>query len=174
MGPQESTITYPLPYDHPYFGQLFLAAALGLVGYPHTLITSSTSSFSHSHAIVDHNLVNSIQMLYLVPRVIMGLLAVVDTLLVYKIAERRYSRNVAVIASVLFAVMPSLLYNRWVLLDSILMPFLLSFYVSKIDAEGPLKQIKQLYNNTHTKAVFDRGLVKIKLLLITGLKGTYP
>jgi hypothetical protein len=26
MGPQESTKTYPYPYDHPYFGQLFLAA----------------------------------------------------------------------------------------------------------------------------------------------------
>ena len=29
MGPQESVRTYPYPYDHPYFGQLFLAAALG-------------------------------------------------------------------------------------------------------------------------------------------------
>jgi 4-amino-4-deoxy-L-arabinose transferase-like glycosyltransferase len=56
----------------------------------------------------------------------MGLLAVVDTSLVYKIAERRYSRNVAVIASVLFAVMPSLLYTRWMLLDNILMPLFLS------------------------------------------------
>jgi 4-amino-4-deoxy-L-arabinose transferase-like glycosyltransferase len=68
----------------------------------------------------------AIQMLYLVPRVIMGLLAIADTFLVYKIAERRYSRNVAVIASVLFAVTPSLLYNRWILLDNILLPFLLS------------------------------------------------
>jgi 4-amino-4-deoxy-L-arabinose transferase-like glycosyltransferase len=50
----------------------------------------------------------------------MGILAIVDTFLVYKIAERRYNRNVAVIASVLFAVMPSLLYNRWILLVNIL------------------------------------------------------
>ena len=56
----------------------------------------------------------------------MGLLAIVDTFLVYKIAERRYNRNVAVIASILFAVMPSLLYTRWILLDNILMPLLLS------------------------------------------------
>jgi 4-amino-4-deoxy-L-arabinose transferase-like glycosyltransferase len=56
----------------------------------------------------------------------MAILAVVDTFLVYKIAERRYNRNVAVIASVLFAVMPSLLYNRWILLDNILIPLLLS------------------------------------------------
>ena len=77
MGPQESVRTYPYPYDHPYFGQLFLAAALGMVGYPpHTLIP--TSSFSHSNTIVYHNLVKLIQMLYLVPRVIMGLLAFVN------------------------------------------------------------------------------------------------
>jgi sulfur transfer complex TusBCD TusB component (DsrH family) len=54
------------------------------------------------------------------------LAAVVDTFLVYKIAERCYNRNVAVIASVLFAVMPSLLYSRWILLDNILMPLFLS------------------------------------------------
>ena len=90
MGPQESTRTYPHPYDHPYFGQLFLAAALGMVGYPPP---AHLSSFSHSNtSLVNHNLVNSIQMLYLVPRVLMGLLAIVDTFLVYKIAERRYNR----------------------------------------------------------------------------------
>jgi dolichyl-phosphate-mannose--protein O-mannosyl transferase len=129
MGPQESTKTYPHPYDHPYFGQLFLAAALGMIGYPTSLpahiLNPSSSSFSHT-TLVNHKLVNSIQMLYLIPRVLMGLLAIVDTFLVYKIAERRYSRNVAVIASVLFAVMPSLLYTRWILLDSILMPLFLS------------------------------------------------
>ena len=55
------------------------------------------------------------------------------------------------------------------------MLFIADSFVSKIDAEGPLKQINQLYNNTHTIAIFDRGLVKvIKLLLISSLKGTYP
>ena len=35
MGPQESgPEAYPSLYDHPYFGQLFLAGFLGLVGYP--------------------------------------------------------------------------------------------------------------------------------------------
>jgi hypothetical protein len=38
IGPQESVSTYPNPYDHPYFGQLFLAAALGVIGYPANLI----------------------------------------------------------------------------------------------------------------------------------------
>src|ERR687885_2696930 len=65
-------------------------------------------------------------MLYLVPRVLMGILAVMDTFLVYKIAERRYNRNVAVIASVLFAVMPLSWLIRRIYLDTILLPFLLS------------------------------------------------
>jgi hypothetical protein len=104
-------------YDHPYFGQIFLAGVLDLIGYPKSVHPSS----------VDGNVaVHSIEMLYLVPRVLMGILAVVDTFLVYKISERRYNRNVAVIASVLFAVMPLSWLNRWILLDTILMPFLLS------------------------------------------------
>jgi hypothetical protein len=105
-------------YDHPYFGQLFLAGIFKLIGYPNSLV--------HTSAATTNDILHSIEMLYFVPRVLMGLLAVVDTFLVYKIAERRYSRNVAVIASILFAVMPFSLYNRWILLDNILLPFLLS------------------------------------------------
>ncbi|HJU60376.1 MAG TPA: hypothetical protein VJ583_11540, partial [Nitrososphaeraceae archaeon] len=81
QGPQESSNTYFYPYDHPYFGQLFLGAVLKIIGYPDSL----------SPKVGD---VHSIEMLYLVPRVIMGLLAVLDTFLIYKIAEHRYSRNV--------------------------------------------------------------------------------
>jgi 4-amino-4-deoxy-L-arabinose transferase-like glycosyltransferase len=40
--------------------------------------------------------------------------------------------------------------------------FIVDPFVSQIDEEGPLKQINQLYNNTHTMAIFDRGLVKIR------------
>jgi hypothetical protein len=40
--------------------------------------------------------------------------------------------------------------------------FIADSFISKIDAEGPLRQIKQLYNNTHTRAIFDRGVVKIR------------
>ena len=42
--------------------------------------------------------VHSIEIVWLFPRVIMGILAVVDTFLIYKIAEWRYNRNVAFIA----------------------------------------------------------------------------
>ena len=93
QGPQESNNTYFYAYDHPYFGQLFLGGILKLIGYPDSLSPKAGD-------------VHSIEMLYLVPRVIMGLLAVVDTFLIYKIAEHRYSRNVAFVASILFAVMP--------------------------------------------------------------------
>lgn len=40
--------------------------------------------------------------------------------------------------------------------------FIVDPFLSQIDAEGPLKQINQLYNNTHTKAIFDKGLVIIR------------
>jgi hypothetical protein len=40
--------------------------------------------------------------------------------------------------------------------------FIADSFVSQVDKEGSLKQIKQLYNNTHTKAIFDRGLVKVR------------
>jgi Dolichyl-phosphate-mannose-protein mannosyltransferase len=100
-------------YDHPYFGQIFLAWVLGAIGYPNSLHPSTD--------------VHSIEMLFLVPRMLMGILAVVDTFLVYKICEYRYNnRTVAFIASILFAVMPLSWLNRWILLDSILLPFLLS------------------------------------------------
>jgi hypothetical protein len=123
MGPQEPYY----PYDHPYFGQLFLAGVLELIGYPTIVLNQSSSpSSSPSPNTSSSNIQHSIEMLYLVPRMLMGILAVVDTFLVYKISERRYNRNVAFIASVLFAVMPMTWLLRRILLDSILLPFLLS------------------------------------------------
>jgi hypothetical protein len=112
FGPQESTDTYYFIYDHPYFGQLFLAGIFKLIGYPDMLAPQVGD-------------VHSIEMLYLVPRVLMGLLAVLDTFLIYKIAERKYNRTVAFIAAILFAVMPLGLLTRGIFLESILLPFLL-------------------------------------------------
>src|SRR5919197_1805291 len=106
QGPQEESTFY----DHPYFGQLFLAGVFRIIGYPHLLITSSVGG---------ENLERIIEMLYFVPRVLMGILAVVDTLLIYKISEFYYNRKVALISSVLFAVMPSTWMLRWILLDNI-------------------------------------------------------
>jgi hypothetical protein len=56
-------------------------------GYPESLNLSSASTT------IDGDMINSIKMLHLVPRVIMGVLAVFDTFLVYKIAERRYNNG---------------------------------------------------------------------------------
>ena len=108
-------------HDHPFFGQIFLAGTLTLVGYPNSL-----------HPTAD---VHSAEMLYLVPRVLMGVLAVADTFLIYKISERRYSKNVALFASVLFAVMPITWLTRRILLDSILLPFLLTSILFAIYAK---------------------------------------
>ena len=113
MGPQESAASgYPRTYDHPYFGQIFLGSVLRLIGYPGILNPSSDQE--------------SIESLHMVPRLLMGILAIVDTLLVFKIAERRYGMTIAIIASVLFAVMPMSWILRRVYLDTILMPLMLS------------------------------------------------
>ena len=107
QGPQE-----PGRFDHPYFGQLFLAGVFQLLGYPDSIKASGNIHF--------------IEDLYMVPRLLMGLLAVVDTFLIYKISQYRYNRNVALIASILFAVMPLSWLTRRIYLDSIQLPFLLS------------------------------------------------
>lgn len=112
LGPQETKATYEYGYDHPFFGQIFLAAALSLVNYPNSLSPS-----------ID---LHSIEMLYIVPRLVMGILAVFDTFLVYKIAETRYNRNVAFFSAILFAVMPLSRILRGILLDSIELPLILS------------------------------------------------
>ena len=109
QSPQEKTSKY----DHPYFGQIFLAFIFKIIGYPDSLNPKPGD-------------VGSVEMLYLVPRVMMGLLAVLDTFLVYKISDRLYDRKVAFVASILFAVMPMTWMLRRIYLDSILLPFLLS------------------------------------------------
>jgi hypothetical protein len=107
--PQEN----PYYYDHPLFGQIFLAGLLALIGYPYSLNPSTSAQ--------------SIEELYLVPKIWMGLLAVLDTFLIFKIAEYRYSdQRVAFLASILFAVMPMSWLTRRILLESLLLPFLLS------------------------------------------------
>ena len=106
LGPQEAYY-----YDHPFFGQIFLGGMLTIIDYPESLNPSPD--------------MQSIESLYQVPRILMGILAVIDTFLIYKISERMYNRNIALFASILFAVMPVAWFTRMVLLDSILLPFLL-------------------------------------------------
>jgi MFS family permease len=115
-GPQESYATYASPFDHPYFGQTFLAGVLSTIGYPELSAPSSTN-------FVD--IVQSIEKLYTIPRIIMGCLSVVDTFLIYKVCERRYNRRLALIAAILFAVMPIGWMSKRIVLDSIMLPFIL-------------------------------------------------
>ena len=53
-GPQEGKF-----YDHPYFGQLFLGSILWMTGYPNSL-----------HPSADGDVVHSVKMLWLVPKII--------------------------------------------------------------------------------------------------------
>jgi hypothetical protein len=128
VGSQEmaSSLNEHRQYDHPYFGPIFLAFMLQLLGYPASVSLAGT-------------ILSSVEILYLIPRIIMGLLAILDTWLVYKIAERRYSSNVALIASTLFAVMPMTWLLRRVLLDSILLPFLLTSILLAVNYRSPKK-----------------------------------
>jgi hypothetical protein len=114
---EDSKDINPHLYDHPFFGQIFLGGVLALMGYPDLFSTNNPSS--------EIEIDNTIKTFYSVPRILMGLLAVVDTYLVYKIAERRYNKTIAFIAAVLFAVMPITWILREILLESILLPFLL-------------------------------------------------
>jgi len=126
LEPQESE-TY---YDHPYFGQILLAGLFAVSGFPDSLNPSST--------------LESVESLYMVPKVWMGLFAVVDTLLIYKIVQTRYEdQRMALLASLLFAVMPISWLTRRVLLESLLLPFLLSsilLALSLRNASGGKKQ----------------------------------
>ncbi len=100
------------PYDHPFFGQILLAGIMALVGYP-----ESFGSFPDFH---------SIEVLNQIPRIIVGSFAILDTFLVYKIADLRYSRKAGFISALLFAVMPISWLTHRVWLDNLQLPFMLS------------------------------------------------
>jgi hypothetical protein len=109
LGPKEDAARY----DHPYFGWLYLGSIFNVINYPDSANPTPGDE-------------NSIEMVWFFPRIAIGILAVVDTFLIYKIAERRYNRNVAFIAAILFAVMPYTWHVRMVLLEPIQLPFLLT------------------------------------------------
>ena len=114
------------PYGNPFFGDLFLAGLLGVSGYEADL-ANPTASFEY------------VQQLYVIPRMLMGLLSVVDTFLVFKITERRYDRRVAFIASILFAVMPVGWLTRRIFLESLQLPLILSSILFALYARNPNK-----------------------------------
>ena len=122
-------------YDHPYFGQLFLAGILWLTGYPDSI-----------HASAEGDVLMSVEALWLVPKVFIGILGVIDTFLIYKISERRYSAKVGFIASILFAIM-SITSLRTIFLESLQLPLLLSsifFVLNAMDAKTGYSEKKNL------------------------------
>src|ERR671921_382046 len=138
---------------------------LAVLGYPESLHLTTTISTTAAHGNISH----SIEMLYLIPRVLIGLLAILDTFLVYKIAERRYdsNRTIALIASILFAVMPITWVLRKILLESLLLPLLLlsillALYTSK-------DQIRRNYNYNNNKRI----IIKNKNTLLVLLSGIF-
>ena len=99
-------------------------------------------------------------MLYLFPRVLMGIFAVIDTFLVYKISEYKYNRRVAFVASILFAVMPITWLTRRIFLDSIQLPFLLSSILFAIYST------KNYNDHNHSNKKVDTTISKKAFLLI--------
>jgi hypothetical protein len=119
--PQEGTF-----YDHPYFAQLFLGGTLWITGYPNIL-----------HPTPEGDVVNLVKNLWLGPRLLIGVLGVIDTFLVYKIAERRYNTLIALIGSVFFAIF-SITFLRTLFLESIQMPLVLASILLAVSAKFPL------------------------------------
>ncbi len=101
-------------YNHPFFGWIVMAGFLEATGYRELIGTLPSTDPS------------SLMAIYAVPRILMGMLAVLDTFLIYKIAKRRFGWRTGMIASALFAVMPMSGLLRMILLDSILLPIVLS------------------------------------------------
>jgi Dolichyl-phosphate-mannose-protein mannosyltransferase len=161
FGLHESDDINPHEYDHPFFGQFFLAGLLAIIGYPDLYSINNPSSTIE----ID----NSIKILYFVPRILMGLLAVVDTYLVYKIAEYRYNnKTIAFIAAVLFAVMPITWILRKIFLESILLPFLLlsilfALYSSNKDSIIHFKS-KAANRNVFINKIKNQGTIFLVLL----------
>lgn len=103
--PQEGNV-----YDHPYFGQIVIASILSITNY--SGLTPTTDP-------------ESLQSLYLIPRIFMGLLAVLDTFLIYKIVQNRYDGITPFLSASLFAVLPFTWIFKRILLDSVVVPLVL-------------------------------------------------
>ena len=152
-GPQEGgPQAYPRLYDHPYFGQLFMSGFLSLVGYPDSLNPGTDE--------------NSIKTLHLAPRLLIGLVAIFDTFLIFKISERRYHNlTIAFAASIIFAVMPSTWIFRRVYLDTILLPFLLSSILIAIYVKKASSDNSKVAQDTLSKFTIHKNI----LILLSGI-----
>ena len=99
-------------YDHPYFGPIMLGSIFKIINFPH-----SVPSDILSQGLMDTP--------YTIPRIMIGLFAVIDTFLIYAISKKVYGRNVGIISSILFSVLPFTWALRRIYLESLLLPLLL-------------------------------------------------
>lgn len=118
-------------YDHPYFGPIFLASVFYIINFPN-ILNPDIQNYS------------SLELSYMIPRLIMGFLAIADTIFIYKITKIQYNHNAAIISSLLFSVMPLTWAMRRIYLESILYPFVLSsilivIYLGKVRDIRPKK-----------------------------------
>jgi hypothetical protein len=90
---------------------MLLAGIFSIIGYPNT------------NALAD---LNSVEISFTIPRVVVGIFSIIDTYLIFRICERRYNLTVAIAAAMLFAIMPMSWLTRRIVLDSLLLPFALS------------------------------------------------
>lgn len=100
-------------YDHPYFGPVMLGSIFKIFNFPHFALSNI-----QFQGLMDAP--------YTIPRIMMGLFAVIDTFLIYAISKKLYGRNVGIISSLLFSVLPFTWALRRIYLESILLPLLLS------------------------------------------------
>ncbi len=133
-------------YDHPYFGPIFLGTVLFAINFPGIVNTDIIQN-------------GEFGLTYMIPRILIGVLAVLDTLLIYAITKIRYGTNAAFISSLLFSVMPLTWSIRRVYLESILLPFLL-FGILLISYVGSLHNLE---NRTQPKP----PILKNKNLIVT-------
>ncbi len=156
--PQSSTSAY----DHPFFGQIFLAAIFKIIDFPQILKPTSDAA--------------SVDRLFDTPRLIMGVFAVIDTFLIYKIADRRFNPTIALFSSLLFAVMPSSWFTRRVVLDSIMLPFILTAILLVLESKVRPKYantLSLLSGLTLGLAIFTKipSFTMIPLLVFLGFQG---
>jgi hypothetical protein len=149
LGPQQDTF-----YDHPYFGQIFLGTVFIVIGYPDITVPSMPASMQ--------DLQRSVEMLYTIPRILMAILAVVDTFLIYKIAGWRYNRNVAFIAAILFAITPLSWLFRRMYLDPIQLPFLLTAILFALYSGLNARQKSKLKEIKKVKSREENGEIKVR------------
>jgi 4-amino-4-deoxy-L-arabinose transferase-like glycosyltransferase len=109
-------------------------------------------------------------MLHLAPRLLMGALAVVDTFLIYKIAERRYNnRNIVFMTAILFAAVPMSWLVRRILLDSLILPFLLFLILFAVEIKN--SNIKNSDNPNYELG--SKNDLDNKISLLTLLSGIF-